>query len=83
MMLMPDPANFRPSWFHARDYGLIVANPFGRKSMEKGEADRTVVKKGQQFRYRNGVAIHSGPEGKPADCGAMYRAYLEAIGSRR
>jgi hypothetical protein len=31
--LMPDPANFRPSWFHNRDYGLMVTNPFGRKAM--------------------------------------------------
>jgi hypothetical protein len=83
MTLMPDPANFRASWYHARDYGLIVANPFGRKSMEKGEADKTSVKKGQSFRYRNGVAIHSGPEGAPADPGALYKAYLEAIGSRK
>ena len=83
MAIMPDPANFRPSWFHARDYGVIVANPFGRKSMEKGEADKTWVKKGQQFRYRNGIAIHSGAEGTPADVGAIYKAYLEAIAVRK
>src|SRR2546426_10468941 len=26
LMLVPDPANFRSSWFHSRDYGLVVAN---------------------------------------------------------
>ena len=33
MILMTDPGNFRASWFHNRDYGLMVANPFGKKSM--------------------------------------------------
>jgi len=28
--LIADPQNFRPSWFHARDYGLLLANAFGR-----------------------------------------------------
>jgi hypothetical protein len=83
MTIMPDPGNFRASWFHARDYGVIVANPFGRKSMEKGEADKTVVKKGQKFHYGNGIAIYSGPEGTPVDPGAMYKVYLEAIGARK
>ena len=35
--LMPDPRNFRRSWFHARDYGLLVANPFGRKALTGGD----------------------------------------------
>ncbi len=26
--LVPDPKNFRRSWFHARDYGVLVANSF-------------------------------------------------------
>ena len=32
-VVIPSPENFRPSRFHSRDYGLIVANPFGKKSM--------------------------------------------------
>ena len=27
---MPAPSNFRTSWWHNRDYGVFVANPFGR-----------------------------------------------------
>ncbi|MFN0021447.1 MAG: DUF6807 family protein [Pirellulaceae bacterium] len=30
--LMPHPGNFRESWFHVRDYGLMVANPFGQNA---------------------------------------------------
>src|SRR5262249_26027902 len=38
--LIPAPANFRPSWFHARDYGLLVANAFGRNAFTRGEKSR-------------------------------------------
>ncbi len=83
LMIMPDPANFRASWYHARDYGLIVANPFGRQSMGHGEADRTRVKKGEQFRYRNGVAVYSAPAGTKVDRAAIYRDFLAALGGGR
>ncbi len=33
IFLAASPDNFRRSWFHNRDYGLMVANPFGKKSM--------------------------------------------------
>lgn len=33
VLLAASPDNFRKSWFHNRNYGLMVANPFGRKSM--------------------------------------------------
>ena len=41
VLLIPDPENFRRSWFHTRDYGLMVANPFGRKAMT-GPNDRSI-----------------------------------------
>jgi hypothetical protein len=70
--LMPDPKNFRPSWYHARDYGLIVANPFGRKALTKGETSRVVVSKGEAFRLRFGVLVHAG-----ADVKAAYNDFLD------
>lgn len=66
--LMPDPANFRRSWFHARDYGVLVANPFGRAAFTKGEKSAVVVKKGETFRLRFGVLVHSGK----VDVGAAF-----------
>lgn len=57
--LMPHPSNFRPSWFHARDYGLLVSNPFGRKAFTGGEPSSVPVPKGEPFRYRNGLFVHS------------------------
>ena len=44
---MPDPASFRRGWFHARDYGLMVANPFERSVKKKGEPARLVVRAGR------------------------------------
>jgi hypothetical protein len=78
--VMADPGNFRPSWFHARDYGLIVANPFGRKALTKGEPSRVVVPRGEPFHLGFAAFVHSTPEGQPADVGEAYQDYLTAIG---
>ncbi len=57
--LMPDPANFRPCWFHARDYGLLVANPFGRRALTGGEVSRVIVRGGETLRLRFGILVHA------------------------
>ena len=59
--LMPDPANFRPSWYHARDYGFVAANPFGRNAFTKQEKSRLVVPAGKPLRLRFAVQFHSQP----------------------
>jgi len=78
--LMCDPANFRPSWFHVRDYGLLLANPFGRKSFTKGEPSKVVVKPGETFRLRYGVLLHTSPTGGHPDLKAAYADFLQLIG---
>jgi len=77
VVLMPHPQNFRRSWFHARDYGLLVANPFGQNAFTKGEKSRVTVKKGDQFRLRFGVLVYGVPAGKLPDIAAVYREYVE------
>lgn len=74
--VLPDPANFRPSWYHVRDYGLLVANPFGRKALTGGETSRVVVKAGERFRLRFGVLVHGGEY----DPEAAYEDFLKALG---
>ena len=74
--LMPDPANFRPSWFHNRDYGLMAANPFGRNAMKQGELSRVEVKKGERLRLRFGLLLHSAAPEKDVDLAAAYRDFL-------
>jgi hypothetical protein len=76
VMLMPHPENFRRSWFHARDYGLVVANPFGRNAFTKGAVSRVVVKGGEALRLRFGVLVYGG---RP-DLTAAYRDYLKQEG---
>jgi hypothetical protein len=75
VVLMPDPRNFRRSWFHARDYGLLVANPFGRNAFTGGEPGRVEVKAGEQFRIAFGVCIYTG---EPA-ADKAYATYLELV----
>ena len=79
VVLLSDPRNFRRPWFHARDYGLLVANPFGQKAFTKGEPSTVVVKKGEAFRLRFGVLVYAGE----FDGSAAYRDYLEAAGVKQ
>jgi hypothetical protein len=73
ILLMTDPANFRPSWWHNRDYGLMVANPFGREAMNQGAKSSVRVKRGESLRLRFGAAVHQGPIENVA---AFYQAFL-------
>lgn len=75
VVLMPDPQNFQRSWFHARDYGLLVANPFGRNAFTKGEKSRVTVEKGDEFRLRFGVLVYGVPQEASPDIHAVFRSY--------
>ena len=77
LLLMPSPQNFRRSWFHARDYGFMAANPFGRNAFTGGEKSRIVVEPRETFRLRYGVLVYSHPEDEPLDLQRAYRDYVE------
>jgi hypothetical protein len=77
--LLPHPQNFRPSWYHARDYGLVVANPFGRQALTGGERSRVVVKPGETFRLRFGVLLHRSKRDQGTDLNAGYQDYLRQM----
>jgi hypothetical protein len=57
------PSNLRhPTWWHARDYGLVAANPFGVSNFEgkpKGTGD-LVLGKGEEITFRYRVLFHLG-----------------------
>ena len=74
--LMCHPDNPRPSWFHARDYGLLVANLFGRRAFHHGEESRITVEPGQSLRLRYGVYIYTVPDGEKPALDEAYRRYL-------
>ncbi|MFO0808452.1 MAG: DUF6807 family protein [Gemmataceae bacterium] len=82
VLIVPDPANFRPSWFHARDYGLIAANPFARKSLGGGEPSRVVVKAGETLRLRFAILVHGGPAAESFDPASAARAMTKLLGTR-
>jgi putative heme-binding domain-containing protein len=76
VLLMPSPSNFRPCWFHARDYGFVAANPFGRKAFTGGEPSRVVVKRGETLRLSYGMLVFSRATGSEPDFAAAYRDFL-------
>lgn len=81
MTVMCHPDNFRESWMHARNYGFIAANAFGRRAMNKGPESRVVVKPGESLRLRYAVWIHSHPSEETTDGAAAYQEYLQLAGS--
>lgn len=79
MAIMPDPSNFRPSWYHARDYGFIAANPFGRQAMKQGEKSAVTVKKGANFSLGFGILVYCTPSSEKTDVNAAYQDYLNIL----
>lgn len=74
--VLTSPQNFRPSWFHSRDYGLIVANPFGQKAFTKtGEPSSIPVKRGENFTLHFAAFVHSSPTNKPPDLNSVYKTF--------
>lgn len=58
------PTNLRhPTWWHARDYGLVAANPFGISDFEKGKpkgAGEYTLKQGEQLNLRYRFVFFAG-----------------------
>ncbi len=74
LMVIPDSENPRPSWLHARDYGVVVTNPFPRQPRERRKPYvKAWVKKGEPYRLSYIVLIHDLPVNKPLDREAVYR----------
>ena len=74
--LMPGPKNFRESWWHNRDYGVFVANAFGRAAMGQGARSAVEVKKGESLRLVYGAMLHDGKDYDPA---SEYTHFLEVV----
>jgi hypothetical protein len=76
------PKNPRhPTRWHARDYGLIAANPFGLHhfaDQPEGTGDMTIPA-GQSVTFRYRFLFHDG-DSVQADIPARYRQYVETTG---
>lgn len=70
-----------PTWWHAREYGLIAANPFGIHDFEKkpeSAGDLTIAAdKSVTFRYR--FVFHEG-DAEAAKIAELYKQYAEKKG---
>ena len=75
IMLMASPDNFRESWWHNRDYGVFVANPFGREAMRQGARSEITVAEGETLRIKFGAIIHGARE---LDTLAEYNFFINA-----
>lgn len=80
--LFDHPSNPRhPTWWHARDYGLLSANPFGQHDFEKlrdrPQAGALAVPAGGELVLRYRFVFHRGDE-KAARIADLYRDYARA-----
>lgn len=78
--LMPDPNTFRRCWWHARDYGFLVANPFGRHAFTGESKSKIEVKPGESLRLRFGAMIHGHAKPAQYDPALAYADFLKQIG---
>jgi hypothetical protein len=62
--IFTDPKNPHPSCWHAREYGLMAANPFGRAKSgfpsQKGKTELVKLAKGDHLKLRYGMYLHTG-----------------------
>lgn len=75
MTVLAGPDNFRTCWSHARDYGFLAMNPFGRQAFTKQEPSRIVVARGETLKLRYGVAIHESPTEADYHPAAIYQDF--------
>lgn len=81
-LVIPHRTNFRSSWFHSRDYGLLVANPFGRKAMtaardKKASPDSTKVPKGEPFMLGFSILLYGSDASEVYNHSAAYEDITE------
>ena len=69
------PSNLRhPTWWHARDYGLVSANPFGRQDFEgeQAESGDYTLPSGESLTFKHRFVIHRG-DAQAAGIEKIYR----------
>jgi hypothetical protein len=73
------PGNFRfPTYWHARTYGLVTANPFGIREFDRasGQKGDHTLPEGQELTFRYRVCFHVG-DAQEAQVAARYADYAE------
>lgn len=75
------PTNLRhPTWWHARDYGLVAANPFGISDFERGKhekgAGKYTLKEGEHLNLRYRFVFFAGTA-EEADIAGKYDQWVK------
>lgn len=81
--IMASPNNIRESWWHNRDYGVFVANLFGREAVRQGPSRKIVVEKGKPFRLGYGVLLHASDGKDGPNLAKAYEAYKSIIQGKK
>ncbi|MEY3173991.1 MAG: hypothetical protein RLZZ436_1905 [Planctomycetota bacterium] len=82
ILLLASPQNFRRSWWHNRDYGVFVANAFGRAAMGQGPRSEVVVKHGESLRLTYAAVLHDNRDFDPTRAWSELRRYETDSGKR-
>jgi len=75
--VMPDPDNGRPCHWHVRDYGLMVANPFGQKAFDAETPSKLSLEGGQRLHLGFGILIHAASAEGSVDLATAYQDYID------
>jgi putative heme-binding domain-containing protein len=73
--IFPAASNPNPTWWHSRDYGVIVASGFGARVLPPSTGGKLVVKAGEALKLRYGVLLFDTPSSAPIDFAAAYRKF--------
>lgn len=67
-----------PTTWHARDYGLFAANPFGDRDFynDKTKDGSVTIEPGKSLRFRYRVVIHAG-DAKTANVADLYKSWKQ------
>lgn len=71
-LVMPRPDNPRRSWAHARDYGVMVLNPFDHQPQLDPRPPAARVPPGQQLELAYAVLFYDMPADQPFAPSAVY-----------
>ena len=79
VQLMSHPGNVRRAYWHARDYGLLVANPFG--PLNKPAGGLTILP-GESTKFRFGLLVFRTNVNVKAFAETAFQRYLVPLDTR-
>jgi hypothetical protein len=80
LAILADPKNPQATCWHSRNYGLMAANPFGRKRAAfhavKDRTDLVRLAKGEHLKLRYGLLVHDG-DTETARVADLYQRFVQ------